>query len=120
MGSRGTQARDGGFVGLWCVSFVGLTLHRVHSGAMGMVGGVSVATGVGGRVGARGSEFVVWSQARESVSPRTRTRPLIVSRTLLMSMLLVVRVDTSFNVDPKRWKGLEAMSNQVSRRGVAS
>jgi hypothetical protein len=77
-----------------------------------VVGGVTVVMGVDGGVGTGGSACVVWLWASESASSRTRTRLLIVRRTLLMSRLLVERVDASFKVNPREWRELEAMKNQ--------
>ena len=66
--------------------------------------------------GARGSECLGWSQASESASSKTRTKLLIVMRTLFTSRLLAERVDASFNVDPRDWRELEAMKNQKAKR----
>ena len=76
--------------------------------------GVIGVSGIGGEIGTGtpGSELVVSAWARESTSSRTRTKLFIVRRTLLMSRLLVGRVDASFKVDPRRWRELEAMNNQ--------
>jgi hypothetical protein len=79
---------------------------------VGMVGGVVVAMGVGGGVGTGGSVCIIWLWASESVSSRTRTKLLMVRRTLLMSRLLVERVDASFKVDPREWRELEAIKCQ--------
>jgi hypothetical protein len=111
VGSRGTHVRDGGFTGLWWASFVELAVRGVH-GSVCVVGGVGIVTGDGGEGETRGSVLVVWARARESISSRTRTRLLIMRRTPLMSRLLVERADTSFRVDLKRWRKLEAMNNQ--------
>jgi hypothetical protein len=79
---------------------------------IGVVGRVMVVTGIGGGIGTRESVCIVWLWASESVSSRTCTKLLIMRRTLLMSRLLVERVDTSFKVDPREWRELEAMKNQ--------
>jgi hypothetical protein len=79
---------------------------------VGMVGGVMVVMGVGGGVGTGGSVCIIWLWANVSVSSRTRTKLLIVRRTLLMSRLLVERVDASFKVDLREWRELEAIENQ--------
>jgi hypothetical protein len=83
----------------------------------GVVGGVGRATGVGGLGETEGSECIDWSwaEARESVSSKTQTRLLIVMRTLFTSRLLAGRVDTSFNVDPRDWRELEAMKSQRAK-----
>ena len=76
-----------------------------------MVGSVGVATGIGGVGGPKGPVGVVWFWAIESVSSKTLTKLLMVRRTLLKSRLLVGREDTSFKVDPRRWRELEVMEN---------
>jgi hypothetical protein len=104
VGSRGTHARDGGVRvscrgargGLGVSVVIGLVVST-----MGVVGCVAVDVG-----GLRGA---VWFWASLSASSKTCTRLLIVWRTLLMSRLLVGRVDASFKVDPRRWRELEAM-----------
>ena len=112
-GSRETQARDGLVGFCWWVSRVRLVVCGLGSG--GVVGGVSGVMGVGGLDGTRDTECGGWSRARESVSSRTRTKLLIVVRTLFTSRLLAGKVDASFNVDLRDWRELEAMKNQKAK-----
>ena len=118
VGSRGTQARDGRVGDSWWEACGGLDV--CGDGVVVRVVVVMAGVGSGGAVGVEELREVVWLWVIVSASSKTRTRLLIVWRTLLMSRLLVGRVDTSFKVDLRRWRELEAMRSQLSYGGVTS